>query len=53
MLLGLVALSRGDLIAAHDHLVVALRFRMSYGYHWRGLRGADRDGGALRARRRD
>jgi predicted ATPase/class 3 adenylate cyclase len=34
MLLGLVALSRGDLIAAHDHLVVALRFRMTHGYHW-------------------
>jgi len=34
MLLGLVALSRGDLIAAHDHIVVALRFRMTNGYHW-------------------
>jgi predicted ATPase/class 3 adenylate cyclase len=34
MLLGLVALSRGDLIAAHDHIVVALRFRMTHGYHW-------------------
>jgi predicted ATPase len=34
MLLGLVALSRGDLVAAHDHIVVALRFRMTYGYHW-------------------
>jgi predicted ATPase/class 3 adenylate cyclase len=33
MLLGLVALSRGDLVAAHDHLVVALRSRMSYGFH--------------------
>jgi predicted ATPase/class 3 adenylate cyclase len=34
MLLGMVALSRGDLIAAHDHIVVALRFRMTHGYHW-------------------
>ena len=34
MLLGLVALSRGDLIAAHDHIVVALRHRMTHGYHW-------------------
>jgi predicted ATPase/class 3 adenylate cyclase len=34
MLLGMVALSRGDLIAAHDHIVVALRGRMSHGYHW-------------------
>ena len=34
MLLGLVALSRGDLVAAHDHLVVALRHRMTHGYHW-------------------
>jgi hypothetical protein len=34
MLLGLVALSRGDLIAAHDHIAVALRFRMTHGYHW-------------------
>ncbi|MFC6015153.1 adenylate/guanylate cyclase domain-containing protein [Plantactinospora solaniradicis] len=32
MLLGMVALARGDLVAAHDHLVVALRSRMSYGY---------------------
>ena len=32
MLLGLVALSRGDLIAAHDHIVVALRLRMTHGY---------------------
>jgi predicted ATPase/class 3 adenylate cyclase len=35
MLLGLVALSRGDLVAAHDHLVVALRSRMGYGFHSR------------------
>ncbi|HEY7222697.1 MAG TPA: adenylate/guanylate cyclase domain-containing protein [Micromonosporaceae bacterium] len=34
MLLGMVALSRGDLIAAHDHVVVALRARMAHGYHW-------------------
>ncbi len=32
MLLGLVALRRGDLVAAHDHLVVALRSRMRYGF---------------------
>jgi predicted ATPase len=35
MLLGMVALSRGDLVAAHDHLVVALRSRMSHGFHGR------------------
>ncbi|MBY8872951.1 adenylate/guanylate cyclase domain-containing protein [Micromonospora sp. PLK6-60] len=35
MLLGMVALARGDLIAAHEHLVVALRSRMSHGYHGR------------------
>ena len=34
MLLGLVALSRGDLIAAHDHIAVSLRSRMTHGYHW-------------------
>lgn len=34
MLLGMVALSRGDLVAAHDHIVVALKGRMSHGYHW-------------------
>jgi hypothetical protein len=33
LMLGLVALSRGDLVAAHDHLVVALRSRMSHGFH--------------------
>jgi predicted ATPase/class 3 adenylate cyclase len=32
MLLGLVALSRGDLVAAHEHLAVALRFRVEYGF---------------------
>jgi predicted ATPase/class 3 adenylate cyclase len=32
MLLGLVALRRGDLVAAHDHLVVALRSRMRHGF---------------------
>jgi hypothetical protein len=32
MLLGLVALARGDLVAAHDHLVVALRSRMGHGF---------------------
>jgi predicted ATPase/class 3 adenylate cyclase len=35
MLLGMVALARGDLVAAHDHLVVALRSRMTYGFHSR------------------
>jgi len=35
MLLGMVALARGDLVAAHDHLVVALRSRMSHGFHSR------------------
>src|SRR5690606_31828503 len=35
MLLGMVALARGDLVAAHDHLVVALRSRMEYGFHSR------------------
>jgi predicted ATPase/class 3 adenylate cyclase len=35
MLLGMVALARGDLVAAHDHLVVALRSRMAYGFHAR------------------
>jgi predicted ATPase/class 3 adenylate cyclase len=38
MMLGMVALRRGDLIAAHDHLVVALRSRIRYGF-----RGAARD----------
>jgi len=32
-LLGMVALRRGDLIAAHDHLVVALRSRLRHGFH--------------------
>jgi hypothetical protein len=35
MLLGMVALARGDLVAAHDHLVVALRSRMAYGFYRR------------------
>ena len=35
MILGMVALSRGDLVAAHDHLVVALRSRMGHGFHSR------------------
>jgi predicted ATPase/class 3 adenylate cyclase len=35
MLLGMVALARGDLVAAHDHLVVALRSRMEHGFHGR------------------
>ncbi|MGA3488842.1 ATP-binding protein [Micromonosporaceae bacterium DT55] len=33
MLLGMVALGRDDLVAAHDHLVVALRSRMNHGFH--------------------
>jgi predicted ATPase/class 3 adenylate cyclase len=33
MLLGLVALRRGDVVAAHDHLAVALRSRMGFGFH--------------------
>jgi predicted ATPase/class 3 adenylate cyclase len=37
-LLGMVALRRGDLVAAHDHLVVALRSRLRH-----GLRGAVAD----------
>jgi hypothetical protein len=32
MILGLVALERGDLVAAHDHLVVALRSRVANGF---------------------
>ncbi|MGN9810728.1 ATP-binding protein [Micromonospora sp. BQ11] len=35
MLLGMVALARNDLIAAHEHLVVALRSRMAHGFHGR------------------
>ncbi|MGB2568375.1 ATP-binding protein [Micromonospora citrea] len=35
MLLGMVALARGDVVAAHEHLLVALRSRMSHGYHGR------------------
>jgi hypothetical protein len=31
-LLGMIALRRGDLIAAHDHLVVALRSRLRHGF---------------------
>ncbi|HYN94866.1 MAG TPA: adenylate/guanylate cyclase domain-containing protein, partial [Pilimelia sp.] len=33
MLLGMVALARGDLVAAHEHLVVALRSRTAHGFH--------------------
>ena len=33
MILGLVALARGDLVAAHEHLVVALRARIANGFH--------------------
>ncbi len=32
MLLGMIALARGDLVAAHDHLAVALRSRIAYGF---------------------
>jgi predicted ATPase/class 3 adenylate cyclase len=32
LLLGMVALARGDLVAAHDHLAVALRSRMAHGF---------------------
>jgi predicted ATPase/class 3 adenylate cyclase len=35
MLLGMVALARGDLVAAHDHLTVALRSRIGLGFHSR------------------
>ncbi|HET6215107.1 MAG TPA: adenylate/guanylate cyclase domain-containing protein [Micromonosporaceae bacterium] len=35
LLLGMVALARGDLVAAHDHLMVALRARIGYGFHSR------------------
>ena len=35
MLLGMVALARGDVVAAHEHLLVALRSRMGHGYHGR------------------
>ncbi len=31
----MVALGRDDLVAAHDHLVVALRSRMNHGFHSR------------------
>ncbi len=31
-MLGMVALRRGDLVAAHDHLVVALRSRLRHGF---------------------
>jgi hypothetical protein len=31
----MVALARGDLVAAHDHLRVALYSRMQFGYHGR------------------
>ena len=35
LMLGMVALGRADLVAAHDHLSIALRSRMSYGFHSR------------------
>ncbi|MGC9670178.1 ATP-binding protein [Planosporangium sp. 12N6] len=33
LLLGLAALRRGDVVAAHDHLMAALRSRMGFGFH--------------------
>nr|WP_255657738.1 adenylate/guanylate cyclase domain-containing protein [Actinoplanes sp. L3-i22] len=45
-LLGMVALRRGDLVAAHDHLVVALRSRLRHGF-----RGAAADAVAAIAAR--
>ncbi|MGX6605167.1 ATP-binding protein [Micromonosporaceae bacterium Da 78-11] len=45
-LLGMVALRRGDLVAAHDHLVVALRSRLRHGF-----RGAAADAVAAVAAR--
>ncbi len=36
-LLGVVALARGDLVAAHEHLVVALRSRYRHGFHCRAV----------------
>ncbi len=37
MLLGLVALGRGDLVAAHEHLQAALRSRTAYGFTARAM----------------
>jgi predicted ATPase/class 3 adenylate cyclase len=37
MILGMVALARRDLVAAHDHLTVALRSRISLGFHSRAV----------------
>ncbi|GGK83356.1 hypothetical protein GCM10012284_16820 [Mangrovihabitans endophyticus] len=45
-MLGMVALRRGDLVAAHDHLVVALRSRLRHGF-----RGAAADAVAAVAAR--
>ncbi|WP_428963435.1 ATP-binding protein [Micromonospora fluostatini] len=41
MLLGMVALARGDLVAAHEHLLVALRSRLSHGFHGRACDTVD------------
>lgn len=38
LLLGMVALARGDLVAGHDHLTVALRARMEHGFHGRACK---------------
>ncbi|MBA3488512.1 MAG: adenylate/guanylate cyclase domain-containing protein, partial [Longispora sp.] len=37
MLLGLVALDRGDIVAAHEHLKVTLRSRMTHGFSARAV----------------
>src|SRR2546430_6351223 len=41
VLLGLVALGRGDLVAAHEHLAVGLRSRVGYGFHSRARETID------------
>ncbi len=38
LLLGMVALARGDLVAGHEHLVVALRARMENGFYGRACK---------------
>ena len=41
MYLGLIALSRRDLVAAHEYLGVALRYRIGYGFGSRALETLD------------
>jgi predicted ATPase/class 3 adenylate cyclase len=41
VLLGLVALGRGDFVAAHEHLAVGLRSRVGYGFHSRARETID------------